>query len=99
MPLAKSTTALPLLYIIAGPCQGPGITAATGASFLTTFLTCLNFFLSHPNSGNPVIGLIDIPPPTVYSSGDRPAALISASIRSLVSVEIIGGTTISPWAT
>ena len=87
--------------LIAGPKPGINILATpiTGAAFLTTFFTDLNVFFNQPNSGIPVMGLIDIPSPTVYSSGDKPAALISASIRSLVSGELIGGTTISPWAT
>ena len=98
-PFAILTTAFPLLYIIAGPCHGPGITAATGAIFLTTFLSPFAIFLRNPNSGLPVIGLIDMPSPTVYSAGSKPMFIISCSNLCLVSGVITGGTTISPCAT
>ena len=44
----------------------PGISIATGATFLTTFFKLLPSFLRKPNSAIPVIGFMDIPPPTVY---------------------------------
>ena len=43
----------------------PGINGRIGATFLATFLIDLNVFFNQPNSGNPVIGLMDIPSPTV----------------------------------
>ena len=55
----------------------PGISIATGATFLATFLIDLKAFLKKPNSGRPVIGFIDMPAPTSYSFGSRPAAIIS----------------------
>jgi len=77
----------------------PGINAATGATFLTTLPIDLNVFFYQPNSAIPVIGLIDIPSPTVYSLGSSPTAIISFLIISCVCGEITGGTTISPGAT
>ena len=81
----------------------PGIKGATtetiGAIFLATFFKLLPIFFKKPNSGLPVIGLIDIPPPTVYSAGSKPMLDISCSNLCLVSGVITGGTTISPWAT
>ena len=77
----------------------PGINIATGATFLATFFTDLKVFFNQPNSGCPVIGLILICGPTIYSSGSNPAAIISLLNLACVSALITGGTTLSPGAT
>ena len=82
-PFAILTTALALLYAIAGACQGPGTTAATGAITFTTFLTPLAIFFKKPCCSAPVTSLrLAIPVPYTIDSGSIPTSRAAFSIAS-----------------